>query len=82
MNPVDIDLPEPRADGKCARCGKDDAATRDGRFCKKCLKDVVARLTPGSTKHAGVGRNREHMQAYGDDGGPWGENNVRLLEDG
>jgi len=40
------DLPEPRRDGVCCSCGQKPAVTKDGRFCKSCLKKVIAHDTP------------------------------------
>lgn len=40
------DLPEPRIDGKCCLCVRKPAVTNDKRYCRFCLKRVVAKLTP------------------------------------
>lgn len=45
-----LNLPEPRSDGICAQCKDNDAVTRDGRFCRKCLKLLVEELSPGQTR--------------------------------
>jgi hypothetical protein len=56
-----------------------EAVTRDGRFCKKCLHELVVRMTPGSVVPRGI--DRTGAQRQGSDGGsPWDENNVRILE--
>ncbi len=39
-------LPEPRGDGMCCVCREKMAETRDGRFCRGCLRRHVAGLTP------------------------------------
>ena len=78
--PAAPDLPDPRLDGMCAVCEKKEAVTRDGRFCAKCLKDLVVRMNPGSVVPKGVGRTAEHKEARGDVASPWDENNVRILE--
>lgn len=36
----------PRPDGICCSCEKKPAITNDGRYCLKCLKSIVAKLTP------------------------------------
>jgi hypothetical protein len=77
--PVVADLPDPRPDGRCARCERKEAVTRDGRFCKKCLHELVVRMSPGSVVPRGINRTGEQRQGS-DGGGPWGENNVRILE--
>jgi len=41
-------IPEARPDGLCADCQKEIAVTRDGRFCRKCLKARVFELSPNS----------------------------------
>jgi hypothetical protein len=41
-----MNLPTPRTDGICCSCIKKPAVTNDHRYCKKCLKSVIARLTP------------------------------------
>ena len=35
---------QPRDDGKCGDCVKREAETKDGRFCRQCLRKWVARL--------------------------------------
>lgn len=39
-------LPEPRADGLCCECVGKPAVTNDGRFCKKCLSQVLREREP------------------------------------
>ncbi len=39
-------LPDAREDGNCCECGSRDVVTRDGRYCKRCLKKLVAGLSP------------------------------------
>ena len=34
-------MPDPRPDGMCAECVKQEAETNDGRFCKKCIKIIL-----------------------------------------
>lgn len=34
-------MPDPRPDGMCAECVKQEAETNDGRFCKKCIKMIL-----------------------------------------
>jgi predicted amidophosphoribosyltransferase len=41
-----MQLPDAREDGKCCRCNKRLAATRDGRFCRSCLRKVINDLSP------------------------------------
>ena len=41
-----MNLPPPRSDGLCSVCEKKLAVTTDGRYCKKCLKSVIVKLTP------------------------------------
>ena len=78
--PVATDLPDPRPDGDCAVCLKKQAVTNDGRFCHRCLHELIVKLNPGSVIPKGINRTGEQRQARGDDPGPWGENNVRILE--
>lgn len=40
------ELPDPRPDGRCAKCEKRPAVTNDKRFCKRCLGLLLDRLTP------------------------------------
>ena len=39
-------LPDPLPNGLCCRCERKPAVTRDGRFCKTCLRHIVRELTP------------------------------------
>ncbi len=39
-------LPDPRPDGICCECLGRAAVTRDGRFCKSCLSQLIKQLTP------------------------------------
>ena len=71
------ELPDPRADGKCAVCVKKDAVTTDRRFCQKCLTALVNRLNPVPL---GGWRPGGKRQAAETDPSPWGENAVRALE--
>ena len=41
-----MNLPDPREDGICCQCNKHKSVTIDGRFCRKCLRNVVVKLTP------------------------------------
>ena len=76
-----IELPEPRKDGKCCRCGNRFVVTRDGRFCKPCLSAVVREISPGSTRHCGWNRTSDHKaeKDWGEPS-PWESNNLRILE--
>jgi len=46
-------LPKPRKDGMCCVCEALSAETRDGRYCKKCLKKIVDGLNPISDTFGG-----------------------------
>jgi len=70
------DLPDPRPDGLCCTCRKAMAETRDGRFCRKCLKAFVARLNPIPYR---PWRGADKQEASHDPG-PWQENAVRAME--
>ncbi len=62
----------------CTVCGK-PSVTRDGRhLCKKCLMRWVCRETP-----IGYGRPRsaDARQDESREPSPWGELNVRRMED-
>jgi len=72
-------LPDPRPDGVCAGCLANMAVTTDGRFCKKCLKQVIMRLSPGSV--ARRPRSKDHVQEPVYEPSPWQEHAVRCLED-
>lgn len=78
--PAAKDLPDPRPDGVCAVCEKKAAVTRDGRFCRPCLKKMLNRLTPGDVRRGGAPRSMWQREDRWHDSGPWGENNVRILE--
>lgn len=41
-----LDLPNPRADGKCVDCRSGLAVTNDDRFCLKCLRRRVKEANP------------------------------------
>ena len=72
------ELPKLRQDGLCADCGKYPAVTNDGLFCLACLRKRIKDENPiPYTKF----RTSEQKQAPEFDPSPWGENNVRHLED-
>jgi hypothetical protein len=73
------ELPDPRKDGQCANCRRKPAVTKDGRFCQGCMAILVRRLHPGTVR-LGSPRTADQRQAYGEDGGPWGENATKVLE--
>ena len=77
---VEMKLPEPRDDGKCADCGTIDAVTRDQRFCKKCLKRRVRYDNPMIGCYKGKYRTADHKQDQDRDN-PWQQNAVRDMED-
>ncbi len=76
----EIALPEPRRDGKCCVCTSNDVVTKDGRFCKVCLKSFVARCSPGGTRPRGMYRTEEQRAGYDREPSPMGENCVRAME--
>jgi ribosomal protein S14 len=39
--------------GRCCRCGKRHAITRDGLFCRKCLRKIIRKLTPDLKTYIG-----------------------------
>jgi len=76
-----VALPSARSDGYCAECGKESAITKDGRFCRKCLKALVAKLTPMVGCFKGLRRTEDHKQARDEEGGPWQELARKYLEE-
>lgn len=74
-----MNLPEPRKDGVCCECGRRDAVTKDGRFCRPCLKSLVAKLSPGWTGRSN--RTSDQQQARETEPSPWQETAVRAMED-
>lgn len=78
-----MELPEPRADGKCAKCCKKPAITTDKRFCKCCLRLVLDRLTP--PVHYAAHRSLDHREnmreTRGADSLGLTDYAVRVLED-
>jgi hypothetical protein len=76
---MDAHLPSPRRDGKCVDCVTKIAETNDLRFCVWCLRKRIEYENPiPYTKP----RTKDQKQAYEGDPNPWGENNVRHMEDG
>ncbi len=73
-------LPDPRKDGRCCDCAQRQAVTDDGRFCRACLKKLVARLTPMVGCFKGRQRTSGHMEDRGTEPNPSQENAVRHLE--
>lgn len=73
------ELPDPRDDGKCSDCTTADAETRDGRFCKKCLR---VRINRSNWIVNAKPRRSDQKQALENDPSPWRENAVRQMEDG
>ncbi len=76
----EIALPEPRRDGKCCVCTSKDVVTKDGRFCKTCLKSFVARCSPGWTGPKGINRTADQRAAGEWDRSPSLDNAVRAME--
>lgn len=68
--------PAPRSDGICCQCEKKPAITTDGRYCKKCLKSIITKLTPmvGCYGKKGDGQPRY------DEGSPSFDNAVKVQE--
>ena len=79
-----ISLLQPRIDGVCCECGKKDAVTADGRFCRTCLRGIVSALTPmiGCFPRLRFQGEREDVRQtkYGDTNPLW-DNLVRAYEE-
>jgi predicted amidophosphoribosyltransferase len=85
-----VELPKPRPDGVCCECNGAVAVTRDGRFCRRCLKSLVKQLSPGETRNYRQVPTRQHLidtGHYGADAayhgggmGGWHDNAIRAME--
>lgn len=42
----EVELPDPRGDGRCCTCESRQVITRDGRFCRRCLDAILDKDTP------------------------------------
>ena len=75
-------LPDARRDGLCSDCLDKDAETRDGRFCKKCLKVRIIADNPGKTRPTHLPPERRHSFVSDDRREPNGsmENAIRIME--
>jgi hypothetical protein len=65
MNNNVISLPAPRKDGACVDCHQAIAVSRDGRFCRKCLKQRINHENPISRVGRWYGYRTETFE--GDD---------------
>lgn len=73
--------PDPRPDGVCCGCRTRAAVTTDGRFCRPCLRGVVASLTPDPGAFPGPGDPpADPRDSVDDPGGDWWDGAARLLE--
>jgi hypothetical protein len=68
--------PTPRSDGLCCSCTKKPAVTSDGRYCKKCLKSIIVKLTPMTGCY---GKRGEGQPRY-DEGSNSFDNAVKVQE--
>jgi len=75
-------LPIAREDGLCCQCAARQAVTKDGRFCKKCLRALVVKMTPMTGCYRGLSRTPEQKQDASKESNPGQENAIRILEDG
>lgn len=48
--PTPKTLPVARPDGVCVACSRKAADTIDGRYCAKCMRELVKDLSPGQTR--------------------------------
>mgnify|MGYP001609119091 CR=1 FL=1 len=78
MENVKLALPDPRSDGLCAECGRNPAITTDRRFCNKCLKALIAKISPGSTTHGF--RSDQEREDRSREPSPWQEDAIRRME--
>lgn len=62
-----MNLPEARTDGICCDCLGKEAVTRDGRWCKRCLRARVEHDIPiePASVHEERGRSQLDLRALG-----------------
>jgi hypothetical protein len=64
-----MELPDPIPDGFCAVCRKAAAETRDGRFCKKCLRKYIREANPDPIRRKyGEWLDRKQLDPFAPEG--------------